>query len=70
MRRGNIMVSNVIILVALIVFLISVIFIYNARAVVKSNTRAQNENSVVLGLKVVGSVLCILSLFIIYIASK
>lgn len=64
------MVKNVLIIVALIVFLVSLIFIYNARLIVKKKVKQENENNVVTGLKVLGYILCIVSLFLIYFLNR
>jgi len=57
--------DNVIVFVALVILLISVICIYGARGIVKTKVNIENENRVVLGLKIVCFILVIISLTIL-----
>jgi hypothetical protein len=54
--------ESIIEFIALVILLISVICIYGARGIVKSKVNIENENKVVLGLKVVSFVLVLISL--------
>jgi xanthine/uracil permease len=54
--------DNIIVFIALITLLFSVICIYGARGIVKSKVTIENENRVVLGLKIVCFILVIISL--------
>ncbi|MNO89633.1 hypothetical protein D3C76_811220 [compost metagenome] len=65
-ERGIDMLTNILITVALVVFLVSIIFIYNARGIVRNKKKLDNENNLVVGLKVIGYLGCILSLLSIY----
>lgn len=57
--------DNVIVFVALVILLISVICIYGARGIVKTKVNIENENRVVLGLKIVCFILVIISLTVL-----
>lgn len=59
------MIKEVAILGLLILFLISVIIIYNARNIIRYRLKAKDENSVVSGMKVVGCFLLIISLYFV-----
>lgn len=54
--------ENLIVFVALITLLISVLCIYGARGIVRKKVDIENENKVVVGIKVVCYVLVLLSL--------
>jgi|GEM_PF-2102622 len=54
--------DNIMVFIALIILLFSVICIYGARGIVKIKVDIENENRVVLGLKIVCFVLVIISL--------
>lgn len=54
--------ENLIVFIALVILLISVICIYGARGIVRTRVGIENENKVVLGLKVVCFMLVIISL--------
>lgn len=54
--------KSIIICIALVILLLSVICIYGARGIVKSKVGLENENKVVLGMKIVCFILAILSL--------
>lgn len=60
------MLKDMVIVVALVVFLVSIVCIYNARGIVRNKVKVESENNVVVGLKVVGYILCMFSLFFIY----
>ena len=60
------MLNYIIIVVALVMLIIAVITIFNARVMVKNKTKIKNENNVVSGLKIIGYGLSIVSLVLIY----
>lgn len=64
------MVKNILIVVALLLLLFSVLIIYNARAIVKEKTKIQNQNNIVIGVKVLGYIFLILSLILICYLKK
>lgn len=57
--------ESIIVFVSLVTLLISVICIYGARGIVKSKVGIENENKVVLGMKIVCFILVILSLCVL-----
>lgn len=60
------MLNYIIIVVALVMLIIAVITIFNARVMVKNKIKIKNENNVVSGLKIIGYGLSIVSLVLIY----
>jgi ABC-type transport system involved in multi-copper enzyme maturation permease subunit len=57
--------ENLIVFVALIILLISVLCIYGARGIVRKKVDIENENKVVVGIKVVCYMLVLLSLAVL-----
>lgn len=57
---------ELIIFLALVMLLISVICIYGARGIVKNRINKEEENRVVLGMKITFCVISILSICVIY----
>lgn len=64
------MLNCIILMVALVMLIVAVLAIFNARVMVKSKAKVKNENNVVSGLKVVGYALSIVSLILIYYFNK
>ncbi len=63
------MLKGVGILSALMLLFIAIIVIFNARGIVRKskNNVAKNENAVVIGTKVLGYILCIISLVLLFL---
>jgi cytochrome c oxidase assembly factor CtaG len=57
--------ENLIVFVALIILLIAVLCIYGARGIVRKKVDIENENKVVVGIKVVCYLLVLLSLAVL-----
>lgn len=57
--------ESILVCVALVILLVSVICIYGARGIVRNKVEIENENRVVLGLKVVSFILAVISLCIL-----
>lgn len=53
------------IIVSLFFFILSVYFIYNARNIISKRVSNENKNMAVKGLKIVGYVMCVISLILI-----
>lgn len=58
--------KSLIIFIALVMLLISVTCIYGARGIVKNKVKIEDENKVVLGIKIVCFILSVFSLCILY----
>lgn len=57
--------ESLIIFIALVMLLIAVLCIYSARGIVRSKVSIENENKVVLGIKVVSFIIVLISLAVL-----
>lgn len=57
--------ESLIIFIALVMLLIAVLCIYGARGIVKRKVSIENENKVVLGIKVVSFIIVLISLAVL-----
>jgi len=62
-----VMLENVVVFIALILLLVAVFCIFNARGVVKGKSKNDNINKSVALVKIVGTIVTIISLVIIYL---
>jgi hypothetical protein len=60
------MLKEFLMVVILLLLFISIIIIYNARGIVRKKSKIENENTLVIGMKVVGyffSIACLITLY-------
>lgn len=69
-KSGDIMVENVEIFFMLLLVFIGIIIIFNARWLIKNKVGKDKENNFVIGMKILGYILCVGALIVIALIRK